>query len=229
MKLNILRTCIAQFADHLASADGIVHQYKYEILSQFASRWTYETDSFEGMYDACLQSTVTRRWWKRDQYRPKEVMCALIRSEEQYAREAFKELYNEKKLVENRIDRFVFYCDELLRMYKKANPKSVVNNHYQDSVMISFYLAALYPGRYSLYPGRRIFNQALLKLDAQGTGEKDDLPRFFKLTHLINTYLLKNDAINGLIDNGLRPSGHLLLVHEFLYFMADAWQESTPV
>jgi hypothetical protein len=199
------------------------------MLSHFADQWTFATDDFAAMYDSCLESAVTRRWWKREQYRPREVMLELIQTEEQYVREAFKELFNEQKLSENRVDRFIFYCDELLRMYKKANPKSVVNNHYQDNVIISFYLGALYPDKYTLYPGRRIFNQALRALGAHGTGEKDDLPRFFKLIHLIRNYMSQNEPVNELIGKGIRARNPLLTVHEFLYFAAGTWTESTPV
>jgi len=228
MKLDILQLQIADFAHALGSRDSNIHAYKYAMLDNFRTHWTFDTEDFGAMYDRALQSDVTRRWWKRTNYRPKDVMLLLIAQEEQYVREAFKELFNESKVAENRVDRFVFYCDELLRMYKKANPRSVENNHYQDSVMISLYLAALYPDRYTLYPGPELFNRALGVLGAQGTGTQDDLPRFFKLTRTLYTYLLKNAFISEFIKNDLRPEGHLLLVHEYLYFVAGAWAETTP-
>ena len=228
MKLDVLQLRIAEFARKLESRDGNAHAYKYSILDNFRAHWTFDTDNFGAMYDNALQSEITRRWWKRPNYRPKEVMLILIAQEEQYVREGFKELFNESKLTENRVDRFVFYSEELLRMFKKANPLSVENNHYQDSTIISLYLAAMYPDRYTLYPGHDLFNRALAALGARSTGTKDDLPRFFKLTHVIYTYLTKNTSITKLINNGLRPSGHLLLVHEFLFFTAGAWGETTP-
>lgn len=205
-----------------------MHQYKYDILSGFQEAWTFKTDDFAEMYDRSLQSDVTRRWWKKEHYRPKEMMLTLINAEEQYVREAFKELFNEEKKIENRVDRFSFYCDELMRMYKRANPKSIENNHYQDSTIVSCYLAGMCPVRYTLYPGRAIFNKALHALHAQESPDRDDLPRFFKLTKLIYQYLMKDPAIVSMLENGARPSENLLLAHEFMYFVAGIWDEVTP-
>lgn len=228
MKLALLQNHVADFGRKLQSEDGNTHLFKYDILSHFGSNWTFGTDDFAGMYDRSLESEVTRRWWKRESYRPKEVMLLLIRSEEQYLRQAFRQLADETRKVENRLDRFVFYCDEALRMYKRKQPKSIENNHYQDSAIISLYLAAIYPDRYTLYPGRLLFNRALLALGASGTGEKDDLLRFFTLARTVYIYLQKSIFITELIDRGLRPNGHLLLAHEFFLFVANAWDEVAP-
>ncbi len=228
MKLDILQKNISKFAELLKKEKGGAHLYKYHILSNFQSSWTFDTDDFSGMYDRSLQSNVTRRWWKKEKLRPKEMMLVLIGAEEQYARAAFKELFNESKSVENRIDRFGFYCDELLRMYKRAHPRSIENNHYQDSTIISLYLAGMFPENYTLYPGRRIFNDALLALGAQTNRDKDDLPRFFKLSRLMHQYLLKDPGIVSLIERNARPSNHLLLAHEFICFVGGVWEEPTP-
>lgn len=228
MKLDILQTQIGLFSALLHSREGALHSYKYRLLDHFHTTWTFDTDDFAGMYDRALQSDVTRRWWKRDHYRPKEMMLVLIRHEEQYVRQAFRELFNENKNIENRLDRFNFYCDELLRMYKRANPKSIENNHYQDSMIISLYLAGLYPEKYTIYPGREIFNQALRVLHAKESTDKDDLPRFFKLSHTIHQYLLKDKSMLEIMEKGMRPAQHLLPVHEFFYFLAGRWDENVP-
>ena len=229
MKLDLLQKKIAAFVDIISSREGAIHQYKYDVLAQFGKVWTFDTDAFADMYDHALQSDVTRRWWKRENYRPKEMMLMLIESEEQYVREAFRELFNEDKKVENRIDRFGFYCDELLRMYKRANPRRIENNHYQDSTMISLYLSGMFPDRYTLYPGRRIFNKALAALHAKESGDIDDLPRFFKLSKLIYQYFTKDTTFLQVLENKLRPPGHLLVAHEFMYFVGGAWDENAPL
>jgi len=228
VKLDILQKSITAFANVLESRDGGLHQYKYDILKGFQEQWTFNTDDFAGMYDRSLQSDVTRRWWKKEHYRPKEMMLLLIQEEEQYVREAFKELLSENKNIENRIDRFGFYGDELLRMYKRKLPRSIENNHYQDSTIVSLYLSGMYPNNYTLYPGRVIFNKALGTLHAQTNTDHDDLPRFFKLSKLIYQYLMKDPAILRIIEKGSRPLGHLLLAHEFMYFAGGVWDEATP-
>ncbi|HLF63125.1 MAG TPA: hypothetical protein VI603_05220 [Saprospiraceae bacterium] len=228
MKLDILQESIEAFADVLQSQEGSIHLYKYDMLANFRTIWTFSADDFTGMYDRSLQSDVTRRWWKRDHYRPKEMMLVLIKSEEQYVRQAFKELFQETKNIENRVDSFIFYCDELLRMYKRANPKSIENNHYQDSTIISLYLAGMYPERYTLYPGRVVFNKALHTLHAKENPDKDDLARFFKVSITLYQFLMKNESVKRLIESNVRPSNNLLLSHELVYFLSGNWKEMTP-
>jgi hypothetical protein len=228
MKLEILQSSIIAFTHLLKSREGSLHHYTYDVLENFRKTWTFDTEDFAGMYDRSLQSDVTRRWWKRDPYRPKEMMLVLIKSEERYAREAFKELFNESTNIENRVDKFIFYCDELLRMYKRANPKSIENNHYQDSTIISLYLSGMYSDRYTIYPGRSIFNAALRTLQARQNSDKDDLVRFFKLCQTLYHYLMKDTTILQMIADGLRPAQHLLLAHEFIYFLSGRWDETTP-
>ncbi len=228
MKLDLLQKYLNAFAEFLGTTDAVSHLYKYDMLEHFRSTWTFDTEDFATMYDDALQSDVTRRWWKRAAYRPKEVMLLLIKEKEDYARQAFKELFNEQWQVENRVDRFVYYCDELLRMYKRAYPKSIENNHYQDSSMISLYLAAMYPDRYTLYPGRNVFNLALQHLNARTNPDTDDLIRFFKLSRTIYRYLMDHPTITAAIEKGLRPKEHLLLAHEFIFFAAGLWDQNIP-
>lgn len=228
MKLDVLQERIEAFAGILKSRDGAVHLYKYEMLDHFRSAWTFDTEDFAGMYDRALQSDVTRRWWKRENYRPKETMLLFIKAEEQYVRQSFKELFNESNNVENRIDRFIFYGDELLRMYKRANRDSIENNHYQDSTIISLYLASMHPDRYTLYPGRTTFNKALRTLHAKENPDKDDLARYFKVSQTLHQFLMKNAKVQALIADGIRPDKHLLLSHELMCFLAGSWEVTAP-
>jgi len=228
MNLAILQQSIKDFAGTLQSGKSDMHLYKYGLLDNFKSTWDLSAEDFGKMYDRALQSDVTRRWWKRDHYRPKEMMLVLIKHEEQYVRQAFKDLFNENKSIESRLDRFIFYCDELLRMYKRANPRSIENNHYQDSAMISLYLAGMYPEQYTLYPGRDIFNKALRVLGAKESPDKDDLARFFKVSQIMYQYMMKDQKILAAIQQGVRAEGNLLIVHEFLFGLAGVSDRTTP-
>jgi hypothetical protein len=228
MKLDLLQEYIRNFAHLIATKKDDRHVFKYEMLGHFNRVWTSDTGDFASMYEMALSSDVTRRWWKRESYTPKAMMILLMRTEDQLARHAFRDLFDESKTVANRIDRFVFYCDELLRLYKRSHPLSIENHHYQDAAMISLYLSGMYPDRYTLYPGRVPFNHALEALGAPGTGMKDDLTRFFKLTSLVFKYLTKDQTITSLIHNGLRPENHLLLVHEFWVFAGGVWEALSP-
>jgi hypothetical protein len=113
-------------------------------------------------------------------------------------------------------------------MYRKANPKSIENNHYQDSAIISLYLAAMFRDRYTLYPGRAVFNAALKTLHAKDTGDTDDLPRYFRICSILHQYLMKEPRLNSTSGGSLRPMEDLMLTHEFVMFLGDAWNSITP-
>jgi hypothetical protein len=113
-------------------------------------------------------------------------------------------------------------------MYKRANRDSIENNHYQDSTIISLYLASMYPDRYTLYPGRNTFNKALRTLHAKENPDKDDLARFFKVSHTLRQFLMKNEKVMALISDGVRPEDDLLLSHELVCFLAGSWEATAP-
>jgi hypothetical protein len=112
----------------------------------------------------------------------------------------------------------------MLRVYKRLNPRSIENNHYQDSTIISLYLSGMYPGRYALYPGRELFNDAMKALHARENRDNDDLLRFFKVSQTLYNFLLKDDTIRSMLESGLRPAANLMLAHEFLYHLAGKWE-----
>jgi hypothetical protein len=228
MKLDVLQAGIRDFAGFLSTKEADLHFYKYAMFSRFHETWVFNTEDFPAVYDHAIQSNVTRRWWKRPNYRPKEVMQLLIRTDPDYAIHMFKDLYDESKDISGRIDRFIFYSDELLRMYRAANRIEIVNNHYQDMSIISFYLSGKYPEKYTLYPGREIFNALLIKLHARKTGERDDLPRFFKIMRLILQFVFKEPAMDNHLKTTPRNKGNLLLSHEFMYYLIGKWNEPTP-
>ena len=81
------------------------------------------------------------------------MILKFIQTSEDYVRYSFKDLFNENKDIEGRVDRFVFYCDQLLKEYKDSKPQSIENAHYHDDnyEMISIYLAFHFPNIYTPY------------------------------------------------------------------------------
>lgn len=228
MQLNLLKEGISTFSEFLASRPRLEHEYKYEIFETFRQAWNYNTDDFVAMYDSALQSKVTRRWWKRDSYRPKETMLLLMMMDTDFARHAFRDLFDLAKGLDGRIDRFQFYSSELLSIYRQKNRREIINNHYQDAQIISLYLGAIYPDRYTLYPGRRIFKEFLSHLAAKELGTVDDLPRFMKVCRLVQKIMNENQVLLDFLKNDFRGTENLLIVHEFIYYTVQRWQENIP-
>ena len=139
MNLQKLNEAIAQYKSFLKSNRRHDPYWKWETLRTFQENWDIDTKDFSGMFDRCLQNSQTRRMWTRENYVPKDMMLKFIETSEDYVRFAFMDLFNEDKDIEGRVDRFVFYCGELLKEYKAKKPLTVENSHFHDDnyVMIS--------------------------------------------------------------------------------------------
>jgi hypothetical protein len=149
------------------------------------------------------------------------MMLNFIQIDENYLRQIFKDLLNERNEIDGRVDRFLFHCDQLLLEYKRRNPLNIDNNHYHGDgyQMISLYLALKYPEHYCLYEGDA-FRQLLVRLGTRNIPEVDDFERFCKITRTLYKLMEKEEDLLDLHHRRLDPDRHymgdsLLVVYDF--------------
>lgn len=227
MKLETLKQHIDRFARFLTANPADEHCYKYALLANFQQNLLNSDSTLAARYRNALRSDTTRRWWDRTGSTPKETMLRFIDHRPDYVEQAFKDLFDESKSLDRRLDRFQFYCDELLRMFKASHRDEVINNHDQDATMQSIYLSGVYPHLYTIYPGLDPFNQFMERLEGKPS-LVDDLERFFKIMRNAHRFLMMNDDIKSAIETSIRKPDHLLLAHEFVYFVNDQWSQTSP-
>ena len=219
MNLQILQQSLTSFKQYLQSPASEEELYKWESLYHFQEHWDFDHPDFKEVYDKVLQNSKTKRLWESEGYVPKKMMSFFIDMNEDFVKYTFKDLFDENKEVSDRIDRFVFYCDDLLSEYKKENPLSIDNNHYQDHFMISLYLAFRYPEAYTLYDFPS-FQSGMGKLGSAKIPASHEIGRFFKVCNTIWKFMEKDEEIwtlhqHRLIGKNLYQGKSLLLVHEF--------------
>lgn len=219
MQVKRIQHYIDQYQTWLQSsrADERLHLWATQRI--FQEHWDIEALDFAAMYDTSLQNPETRRLWKREHYEPKRLMQLFIAMEPEYVRHVFRDLFNEDKDIENRVDRFAFYCEDMLHSYRDKNPLSIENHPYHDAAMISLYLALRYPANYCYYDGPA-FTQLMQKLGAASIPQADDLGRYFKTARILFGFLQKNEAVMALHQKRLQPKHHyveesLLIVWDF--------------
>ena len=225
MQLKKLQQYISDYREILKEKREFHEIYKWECLKNFQDHWDIEAGDFAKMYDQSLQSTVTRRLWKGEDFFPKEMMLKFIAIAPDFVRAMFRDLFNEKKEVEDRVARFQFCCDSMLSEYKEANPLTIENNHFhQENHVISMYLTFRFPNAYTLfeYP---VFLKAMKNLGTTKPPSPFDVTRFFKVTKTINTFLQKDEILLERHQKRLHPKtdymdSTLLLVNDFYYFVA---------
>lgn len=224
MQLKKLQEYISQYKRQLERQPDERNLYKWESLRIFQENWDIDAPDFAAMYNRSLQNSQTRRLWSRENFAPKEMLLKFIAMQPDFVRSMFRDLFNEEKEVENRVDRFVFYCDELLKEYKEQYPRSIENNHYHGNYgLISLYLAFQYPELYAPYDFH-LFQQVLLKLSAKNIPPTHDVGRHFKVMRTIYQFLMKEEGLLEIHQQRLHPTQHyqqptLLLVDDFCHFL----------
>jgi hypothetical protein len=223
MQLKLLHQQFESYRRFLQSSRAGQRLYAWESQRIFQENWDLDAPDLAAMYDGSLENSTTRRLWKRESYEPKRLMLAFLRMEPEFVRSMFQELFDETKRIELRAGRFVFYCDELLQSYKKANPLSIENNHYHgDYQMIFLYLAFRYPERYAMYDFPN-FVHTLEVLGVANLPPTHDLERYVKVTHTLYKLLQKEETLMQLHRTRLDPKVHYmgpscLLVYDFFAF-----------
>ncbi len=207
MNLTKLKACISKYKDFLQSKENKKYLYQWETLHFFQENWDTEAMDLSEMYDTALDNQTTRRQWVGDDFYPKEMMLKFIQTEPEYVRLAFRDLFNDNKSAAGRVDRFIFYCDELLKIYKEKNPVSNENNHYHTPEMVMFYLANRFPDKYSLYDSKA-FHRFLGIVEAKNIPISHDLERYLKVCKTINTFLQRDEEIQALHEARLDENTH---------------------
>ena len=137
----------------------------------------------------------------------------------------FRELFNEDRQIGARVDRFVFYCDELLREYKQVNRTSILNNHYHNDNygMISHYLAFQFPAEYAPYDFV-LFQKMMEKIGSRDIPKTNDFARYSKIMRTLMNFLQKEEDLLALHENRLTEAHYQgksqLLVEDFVRFFA---------
>lgn len=219
MNLKKIQQRIEDYKSYLKSPKCENELYKWETLKVFQDNWGTEADDLLGMYDRSLENTTSRRQWKNNDFYPKEMMMKFIKTEPEYVRLAFRDLFNDDKGIEGRVNRFVFYCDELLGIYKEKNPLAKENDHYHTPEFVFMYLAYKFPQKYTLYNFNN-FKSFLEFVDAKNISASHDFERFVKLTKTLNIFLKKDEEVEYLIQERLDEKhfkeANVLAVHELL-------------
>lgn len=193
MKVHLLEVMIDKFLSNQLQSRETHWYFPHSLVDHFHNNWNFNTAlSLRERYDNALKSDISLRWWKRENYRPKEIMMKLIEADAELASIAFKDLANDSATMDGRISRFNFYCNELLQMYRNTHLRDIDTYHHQDASIISLYLAGWYPEKYTLYPGLDLFQAFCKNVGSPEIPVVDDLSRYYKMTNIVFKFLSKH-------------------------------------
>lgn len=221
MQLKRLNELLEQFKIHIRSAQHEDAVMLWETQQLFQNNWDTEAPRLAEMFRQSLENSISRRYWSRELYAPREMMLEFIALDEEMVRIMFRDLFNENKEVDGRMDRFVFYCNEMLQAYKEKHQRPPHNRHYHDDnyTMVSLYLTFRFPDRYAPYE-HEAFVHLLRSLHSPDIPVVNDPARWFKVARTLLTLMKKDPELMSLHSQRLEPGRHfegesLLLAYEF--------------
>lgn len=227
MKLHLLEKGIADFLGQALKDNSGAWVYPHDLVANFHRHWRKpDAASLADLYEECLQSRVAQRWWKRDHYRPKELMQRLISADAELATLAWRDLANESATLDGRIDRFGYYCQDILDALRRRDLRVIDTQSHQDAAIISLYLAGMFPDKYTLYPGLDAFQAFCRRVESPAIPQVDELPRYMKVALIVFNYLQRNPQFALLAEKrGALPEGSSYLplqtAFEAISFMGD--------
>ena len=215
MKVHLLEAMIGNFLNDRLNPNDTGWYFPHSLVDHFHRVWHgSDISGLSEKYDQALRSDISQRWWKRDNYRPREIMLNLIAADPELASIAFKDLFNETATLDGRLSRFNFYAEELLQIHRKINHRVIESYHHQDAAMISLYLAGVYPEKYCLYPGLNVFQSFCKKAGSPEVTVVDDLVRFTKVSTIVFKFLQRNPDYIKLVELRTDPV-HKVKFHPF--------------
>ncbi|MEZ4986480.1 MAG: hypothetical protein R2795_15825 [Saprospiraceae bacterium] len=226
MQLHKIQGFIHDYLAWLATPEATTNLHYWETQANWQQHWNLDAPDLRAMYDRSLTNLTNRRIWKRQAYEPKQMMLTFLAMDPHFVHTMFTDLFNEDKDAHHRADRFVFYCDELMRQYRLQYPLTVETGHYHDDgyEMVSLYLAFQYPQLYAPFQAK-IQYQLLKAVGAPNLPATGDFPRHVKVMRTLQTLLLKHPALDEAHRARLRNQDYqgdsLLLAFDFAVFVAN--------
>lgn len=223
MKVQLIKDYITRYTSYLSELEHIDHAYLWHAQDHFIDHWDIEELGFETMFENSFQSSKSQRLWKRENYFPKEMMLKLIQLEKETMRSIFKDLLNEDKDLNLRVNRFIHHIDQMLQVIQRKDTKASTHFH-SDLKMVFVYLSFCYPTIYTLYDESN-FLSFLEKVGARKIPRNHDPILFKNMMKATKTILMKDEEFltqkNRLSDESkISDIGDNLWVYDYLNFVA---------
>lgn len=184
---------LSRYIEELASRPNPDLKLWQECHSNFIEHWDLEKLDFKSMYSNSFKSTISTKLWKGNDYHPREVMLEFIDYDKEIVRSLFRDLLDESREIGGRMERFVFYCDQLLKEIQSKGSKFY--GHYHDSFFfVSVYLTFVYPELYAFYD-YKVFSSAMGKLNSRDIPSFHDFERYFKVISIFKKFIAEDRVL----------------------------------
>ncbi len=227
----------AEFQDALAcyKRDFVRKQWprekwKWEAVKWFQDHWDMEAEDFAGMLDSSLSKTAILLAASNNY--PKQMIVDFAQAAPEEVRDMFRQLFDEKQDV---IDRIVSFKEKSVTLLDRYGGGA--KNHYQTENAISVYLWLRHPDKYYIYKYGEI-KAAIQKLGGDAHFVKgryeENLRNFYRIYDEVCAKLSSDDEMKHLLQSQLTdtcyPDSALkTLTFDFGFYISHYLVNPTPV
>lgn len=227
----------AEFQDALAcyKRDFVRKQWprekwKWEAVKWFQDHWDMEAEDFAGMLDASLSKTSILLAASNNY--PKQMIVDFAQADPEEVRDMFRQLFDEKQDV---IDRIVSFKEKSVTLLDRYGGGA--KNHYQTENAISVYLWLRHPDKYYIYKYSEI-KAAIQKLGGDAHFVKghyeENLRNFYRIYDEVCAKLSQDDEMKRLLQSQLTDTCYpdpalKTLTFDFGFYISRYLVNSTPV
>ena len=202
--------------------------YKWKAVKHFQDNWDIEAPDFLAMFweaTATFDNLLTSM-----NHFPRGMVKGMYESEPDTVREMFRDLFEESKPLEARVNKFRAEADRIREQYW---PDKM---HYQDFNAISTYLWARYPDKYYIYKyseiratTRALDSSYVVRKGADAAGFKQAIEFFDLLRAEIQKDPEIRPMLNAVLTSDCYKDENLnCVVVDFDFYVSRYWEETTP-
>lgn len=227
----------AEFQDALAcyKRDFVRKQWprekwKWEAVKWFQDHWDMEAEDFAEMLEASLSKTSILLAANNNY--PRQMIISFAQAAPEEVRDMFRQLFDEKQDV---IDRIVSFKEKSVTLLDRYGGGA--KNHYQTENAISVYLWLRHPDKYYIYKYGEI-KAAIQKLGGDARFVKgryeENLRNFYRIYDEVCAKLSSDDEMKHLLQSQLTdtcyPDSALkTLTFDFGFYISHYLVNPTPV
>lgn len=191
--------------------------YWYQAQREFQINWDPANLNTGAMVDKSIDESTDK--WSSPINEAKQVLMAFSEINADLLLAMFRDLFDEKKALDGRMDRFLFHLDLLL---SEINQKKIkFPDHHHNKRIVSVYLSYYYPELYLPFEFD-LFHKAMQNLRALKIPESYEIERYYKICRIMTRFLLQNENVSSYFNSLKVIMPNQLLAYDFMQFCAQS-------
>lgn len=202
-------------------------RYKWQAIKWFQDHWDLEAPDFRAMLEESLSKTFNLLDSHRNY--PRGMILEMAKSYPEEVRSMFAKLFDENRLLEDRINEFRYDADKMIQI---CFPDDKLL-HYQNTRTISVYLWLRFPEKYYIFKYgvyKDVDDKLGLDYDIR-RGKTSEMIRGYRMYDKLNVILKKNQDVGSVIgeyvvsDPSCYPDPELkTTTSDFGYYVSERYK-----